>query len=278
MAELGRHFLLTLFTEYYQELAEARWAITRGRLTEYLELPPAQDLPANELVVSLLFKKLRSALTAQQRRVRSQATLYEQKDYLRALYVMTALTDEQLLLDTDWDLSSLWQEQLMESSFFRTAQAGTRFYDYLQEAISDRTRASSRADLASVFLLALFLGFKGRYRSSKGEREIRRLCVDLHRRLDSKLQGEYLFAQAYQHGLREVEDPKRHRVSSLDRWYKLGGVAFVLYLLVSSAIWLSANQTLSETLSKLRCGVDCAVSVENAFSNSDPPSRRGAGP
>lgn len=245
----------------------ARLAIKRRRLAEFLGISTEDELPGGELLVSMLFQKLHSTLLTQQKRIRKEATVAQQKDYLRLLYVMATLTDELLLLDTDWEFANLWQEELLEEAMFQTSEAGTRFYHYAEELMSDRSGFENKSDLAAVFLVAISLGFRGRYRGKSGKLELQKVRQQLFSRLDSRPRSDHLFTQAYQNTISESEDPVRDRIAPLSRWYKYGATAFATYIVVSSLIWKASSEILIDRINSLDIDNAPATTADSTVSS-----------
>lgn len=279
MTTLSKHFLLRCFTDYYQELAAARLAISRGILPEHLSLSEQNGSPSNELLVSSLFRKLRSILSEQQQSIRSQGTISEQKDYLTVLYILVALSDEQLLFATDWEFDELWQKKLLEVSFFETANAGSEFYTQLEKVLDDRSTSANRSDVAAVFLMALSLGFRGQYQSAEGEKLVSEYRDRLFSQLKISSHVKRIFDQAYRPTLREVEDVKRHRVAALSRWKNFAWLALGVYLTVSSAVWVYNSELLQDKLSTLNSAVSCDSQISaSAQSGSVVTSQQDCAP
>ena len=257
MASLSNHFLLQSFTDFYQEFVLAKKALRKGRLAEYLQLSAAGETPSLELMIAVLFKQLRTRLGEQQGEIRRNASIMEQKDYLRVLYVICVLTDEQMLFDMGPEVAELWRKELLETAFFGTAEAGSRFYQRVDELLGKRGDPERSSDLAAVYLVSLSLGFRGRYRSPSAAAELKRIQLKLYRQLEKPVQSDSLFYQAYQHHLTEVEDPSRHRVAPLSKWRACGYIAVAAYLLISSIIWFSNQSRLENMVAAFDCGARC---------------------
>jgi type VI secretion system protein ImpK len=80
-----------------------------------------------------------------------------------AQYIMAALADE-TLLNFEWPGREVWTSCLIEESLFGSRIAGDKIFDRLDELL--RSRDPARRDLALIYLLALSLGFEGRYRGT----------------------------------------------------------------------------------------------------------------
>lgn len=95
-------FLLARFAEYYDEVVAIKLAIADGRLGAMLavgdEPPPTE--PAD--LAARTSARLAMTLLAQRNDIARTGTAREMDAYEQALYVMTALTDELFILETDW--------------------------------------------------------------------------------------------------------------------------------------------------------------------------------
>lgn len=238
-------FLLACFAEFYEEVASIKLAIIEGRLSSYLtvgdEVPPTRGAELALRVSS----RLAVILGNQARTIAAAGTAGEIKAHNGARYVMAALADEIFILDPhlEWAGREAWVEELLEYRIFRSQDAGERFFRLADQLLHSAGRDPLHADLASVFLLALQLGFKGRYRGEHGIKTLR----DYRQRLYKFAQqpGHYgqdihdgrhrAFQQAYQHLLKGERDERR---APLSRWYALGRIAFGVYLALSTLVWV----------------------------------------
>ena len=84
--------------------------------------------------------------------------------YRQAEYAMAALADEIFLHQLDWVGKEAWNNHLIEYRLFRTRVAGEEFFTRLDRLL--QTPDPMYKDLATVYLLAITLGFRGRYWST----------------------------------------------------------------------------------------------------------------
>ncbi|MDP2193318.1 MAG: DotU family type IV/VI secretion system protein, partial [Alphaproteobacteria bacterium] len=77
-----------------------------------------------------------------------------------AQYIMVALADETFLM-MDWPGAKAWRKALMEAQIFQTQVAGEQFFKRLDVLLSSSDPA--RSELGQVYLMALSMGFRGRY-------------------------------------------------------------------------------------------------------------------
>jgi type VI secretion system protein ImpK len=232
-------FLLARFAEYFDEVVAIKLAIADGRLGAMLavgdEAPPSDpgDLAARTSA------RLAMALLAQRNDLARTGTPREIEAYEQALYVMAALTDELFILDIDWPGHDAWMDTLVEYRIFRSRNAGVRVFEMADALLAEPAIDRLQADVAAVIVLALRLGFKGRYRGGQGEGELRRLRARLFRVVerehDSGLQPP-TFPQASGQ-TQSGGTPKR--LAPLSPWYVGAAIALLVYLLLSSVVWLS---------------------------------------
>lgn len=99
-----------------------------------------------------------------------------------AQYVMVAMADEVFLHDVDWPGREEWARRPMEAeAHFGTHVAGERVFDRLEEICKGHRSVS--AELLSVYLAALSLGFRGRYRFDPHAPDLERFRRDLIREI-----------------------------------------------------------------------------------------------
>ncbi|MDR0695515.1 MAG: DotU family type IV/VI secretion system protein [Holosporales bacterium] len=75
-----------------------------------------------------------------------------------AKYIMTVLADE-IFLNLRWEGAKFWRFTLLEKQLFQTEIAGDKFFSMMDEIVS----SVEDNDIAFLYLMALSLGFKGRY-------------------------------------------------------------------------------------------------------------------
>jgi type VI secretion system protein ImpK len=233
--------LIDYFAAFYEDVAEIKLAIHEGRLPAYLTRqghPPPTD--AMELA-AMVSSRLKNRLQAQAREVRDSCTETQQKAHRLATYVMAALADEIFLLDehTRWEGRDSWLYYLLERALFRSGSAGRDFFTHLDLLLQSRLNDDLRADLASVFLIALQLGFQGQHRGDHGAASLasyRQRLLHYIRACRQPLPDQAAFQQAYDHLLAETTE---HRLAPLASWYRAGGIALAAYLVLSSIVWFA---------------------------------------
>ncbi len=160
--------------------------------------------------------------------------------YREAGFVMAALADEILLHGPAWIGQPRWKTTLLESRMFKSYDGGERFFQKLDALLDARDPIETQ--LAVVYLLALKLGFEGKYR---GEPEtaavLNRYRVRLfefvaNRAPDTGPGAPPITPGAYTHIL---SIDKRPFLPFIWGWAAALAAFLVLFLLVSHLTWLS---------------------------------------
>jgi type VI secretion system protein ImpK len=169
--------------------------------------------------------------------------------YRQCQYVMAALADE-IFLNLPWEGRKYWP--LLESRLFQTHSAGEAVFENIERLLlrSDPVYL----DVATIYFLALCLGFEGKFRDAPD-----RTLLDLYRqrlfRLLSRDQPQVLdgsnrlFQQAYLYTLQEGSG---RELPSLRTWLAVLGSVFVLWLCVSHAMWVHVTTDMN----KLVCDIN----------------------
>lgn len=222
-------FLLAAFREFYTELSRMRRHV---RSAPWPATPDEARPDAPRQIAARLAALLeRQQMESVRRGGELGAALYRE-----AQYVMAAVADE-TLLNLDWWGRAEWSRHLLEARLFGTHLAGERVFGGIDTLLRDRD--AGRRDLAAVYLMALSLGFQGRYRDTAALDRVdqyrRELFTFVFRRHPSLARGERrLFPQAYENTLRErVPVPPRGPA----RWVGVTAVVAALYLLASTLLW-----------------------------------------
>lgn len=245
MGDRGDHTLLVQFGDFFAELLRLKYALSAGRMEGGTDGLAPVDL------AGLVHQRLRMLLEAQAVKARHWGGTYGEALYREAQYVMAALADETMLLRVNWDGKAAWQDRLLETALFGTRIAGERVFERLDALLDDSTRASS--DLATIYLVALALGFRGRYWQPEDEGELRSYRNALSRIIarhdpDLARDGAHLFEQAYGH---TIDQGRALRLPYLRPWGLALAAVFVLFLAGSHALWVSATADVSEAIRRI---------------------------
>lgn len=161
--------------------------------------------------------------------------------YREAQYVMAALADE-IFLHLEWEGREEWP--LLETRLFQTHYAGEELFNRLDVLLQRDDPFYS--DLASVYFLALSLGFKGKYRGVRSNRlaSYRQQLFALIYRRSPKLfsSNAPLFPLGYQN---VMEDLAIRKLPSHWVWLWLITGVLVIWVAVSQYAWSSATSSIS---------------------------------
>lgn len=241
-------FLLGRFAAFYEEVAQIKHAARHDELVRLLEpgTPHAQIEP-HELAERVA-NRLLALLDRQAQDVAAVASEAEKKAYRQARYVMVALADEIFILDLPWPAAEHWPEHLLEYTVARSRIAGRRVFDLATAVLNCRAPTPLDVDLAAVLLLALQLGFQGKYRGSKGRRTLADYRAKLYRIAragELGAQRTHAFAQAYDYTV--VADRDNTRIA-LAPWVRAAAFGAIVYLAISSLVWLALTWSLLDAI------------------------------
>ena len=232
--------LLGCFAEFYEEVARIKQHAVRGDLPDYLG--QSGQVVAGDAAPDVLARatsaRLLDVLSAQRLNMRRHGTQAQQRHYAQAVYVMVALADEIFIFDLAWPAQQAWLAVLLEHNLFASRLAGRRFFEQAQAVLQAPVRDALQCDLASCFLLALQLGFKGMHRGPQGVKRLDELRHRLWRFVNGSSPPVYapvLFPQAYAH---TVVSSRDERIAPLKPWWNAARWWLLGFLLVSSALWL----------------------------------------
>ena len=168
------------------------------------------------------------------------------KSYFDAQYVMAAFADE-VFINLNWVGKRAWTTNLLESTLFQSHVAGEVFFEKVDQLLCERDPAEK--SLAAVYLMALSLGFQGKYRNvndrgrlSHYRREL--FAFAFSQSSDLANESKLAFPEAYVQSRRQV---KKRKLTNPRFWVALCGIVFLSYLLVSHVLWLNLTSRLERT-------------------------------
>jgi len=108
-------------------------------------------------------------------------------------------------------------------------------------------------DLATVYLLAIMLGFRGKYWASNDSGKIdfyrRQLFIFIfHGQPELRKETKKLFPEAYLH---TVEEGTSRKVPQVKIWYFLLAALIVIYIFVSRSIWFNSTSELDAITTRI---------------------------
>jgi type VI secretion system protein ImpK len=154
-------------------------------------------------------------------------------------YVMAAVADEVLLHGPAWPGQETWSETLLEEALYGSKVAGERIFRTAHELL---TAQLSRSAVAVTVLLALMLGFRGRFHGTDDRGEIaalkeRLFGVIFHLPYPVQVDFQTLLSED---APRPLDQPSRRTLPSLRPWLMAILLLITGYIVLSDVLWRSA--------------------------------------
>lgn len=231
-------FLLAKFAEFFESVVDSKRAISEGRLGAVLAVgdEPAPVDPGD--LAARLSARLAEVLRLQEKDIARSGRPIEIDAHRKAMYIMAAVADEIFILEVDWPGRDAWIDVLLEYNFYQSRNAGMRFFEMADELLAAQIPDPLQVDLAAVMVMALQLGFKGRYRGTLSDRELDALRSRLYRLVEREhgaLASELAFPQTMDE-LKAGGTPER--LAPMSPWYAAGAMVLIAFLVISSVMWL----------------------------------------
>ncbi len=227
--------LLEQFHEFYSEIIRQKKLVKQKPFHEALINVP-EDVQSDKAAVDPVYNRLLSILERQVAQARSRGGEYGVAFYREAQYVMSALADE-IFIHMDWEGRHAWKSNLLEYRLFGTHNAGDLFFTKVDKLLKANDPAAT--EMAAIYLQALSLGFRGKYRDmdDKGMLEFyhRQLFKIIFQR-DADLENEkrYLFKRPYSQIL---DSGKKEKIPYFRWWGIILFLLVIIYLLISFGVW-----------------------------------------
>lgn len=158
--DLGDSLLVRQFREFYREIIELkRVAHETPSFAGMHDGPVFGAAPGAPGIRERLM-----ALLDRQQRLAQQFGGEFMLAYEEMRYVMVALADE-IFLHSEWPGRAEWNFNLLETQLYQSHIGGESFFKGCDRLLVS-TRDAMKLDLAKVYLLALALGFQGKYRGA----------------------------------------------------------------------------------------------------------------
>jgi type VI secretion system protein ImpK len=250
MDQRGESFLFDRFHEFYSEVIGLKQMILSGTWAFTSDAPPEGHGSFYDKIISGFWEKLATLLESRQVTAMQMGTEYWTPLYREAQYIMVALADE-IFIHMDWEGREVWKSNLLESRFFKTHIAGELFFERIDQLLQNRDPAHT--GIAKIYLLALALGFQGKYRGNHDESRLydyrRRLFYFIARRDPGILtQTAQLFPEAYAYTL---EGGRERRLPDTRKWIFLLMGVIALFLVSGHLIWIDVTSDISEIIRKI---------------------------
>lgn len=197
-------FLLHQFHVFYSEVIHLKQLIQSGTWTLIAELAPTDvdDRPntlqaVRKRVLALLDDQM---LVAGHHDIAYGAVLSREVQYVMAVFV------DETFGHLPWEGQAAWQANRLESQLFDTQVGEKRFFDKLDHLL--HTHDPVYTEVAAIYLMALALGFRGKFRGMDHTDELhnyrRQLFAFIYRRNPALVNtATRLFPDTYVHTLIE---------------------------------------------------------------------------
>lgn len=161
-------------------------------------------------------------------------------------YVMAAIADEVLLHGPAWPGQETWPATLLEEALYGSRIAGERIFDTAYDLLEGQF---PRSAVAVSVLLALMLGFRGRYHGIDDRGEIAALKERLfgaifHLPYPVEIDFQTLLSEG---ATRPLDQPSLRSLPSLRPWLMAMLLLVTGYILLSDALWRGAVSPILST-------------------------------
>jgi type VI secretion system protein ImpK len=179
------------------------------------------------------------------------------RDVDEVIYIMCAMADE-IFLNMEWSGKEYWETNMLEQDFFGTQFAGESIFQRLEELLSEKEPVS--IEKAEIYLKALSLGFKGKYRELDCEqKEIDAIREKLYYFIGSI--DKSVFASEYRIFQREYTFtiPTMHRQMMPDTSIINYIISFFIFmfLVISSVVWAFETRDIERLLREI-----CTITIQ----------------
>jgi type VI secretion system protein ImpK len=236
--------LVNLMSEFYQQVAQIKVWIRNGKLaSEVMAILKTDTLPSDTEMAAAISLTLSQWISRKKLDYQDILTAREAMLLDKAFFAMVSLADELLIIDLDWPGKAHWHEVLLEEQLFQTCSAGEMFFDEVEYMLADGDYDAMERELAALQLLALRLGFAGRYRGDEEQLEYyRKKLFHIVNRGQKELEIA-ISEQAYGQCLMSEQE---QRLAPLTNWYRTLTLGFWAYLGAGALLWYWLSVTLEQ--------------------------------
>ncbi len=191
---------------------------------------------------------------------------------LELVYIMSAFADEKFVY-LDWPGKDYWRDHLMELRLFRTQIAGQNIFSRIDKLLLRQEYGTD--ELASIYLMALALGFKGQYwRDPDAIESYRKKLFDRLAMTKPELRraSQRLFPEAHRY---TVSEGAPVRLPEPRAWWFIVTGVVGLWLVLSTIAWLRLTSATGQHLDVLLGSLQPLLKAAEV---SSPTSRRTALP
>jgi type VI secretion system protein ImpK len=228
-------FLLSQFRAFYSEVVRLKRLAQAGTWAFAPEDVAEAEADAYQ-VGTAVWQQLLTVLEQQELIAGRKGGEYGTVLYKDAQYVMAALADE-IFLHLDWAGREAWKAHLLETKLFHSHSAGEHLFEKIEQLLLEPDPVFR--DLATVYLMALGLGFQGKFRGTDDAGQIdhhrRRLFAFIaHREPDLLNASRHLFPETYSHTL---DGGRARKLPDTRQWIALVVGVVLTLVVLSSALW-----------------------------------------
>jgi type VI secretion system protein ImpK len=243
---------LRLFQEFYSQLVGLKWiARSPEPAPPTLEANPAQPgAPPVPSSIAVIWGRALGLLESQAAEATRAAGPLGLELHREALYVMAALADE-IFVHLDWDGRQYWLANLLEARLFNSHAAGELFFSRLETLLAREDPAAT--ETAAVYLMALGLGFRGRYwgvddGGALDSYRSRLFFLIGREKPELAAAATRLFPEAYRN---TIQAGAARKLSNPRPWILILAGTVALWLLTAQFLWWNLSGPLNDSVSRI---------------------------
>lgn len=175
-------------------------------------------------------------------------------------YIITILADE-TFINLNWEGTEIWKLYLLEKNLFKTEIAGDKFFDMADIALNDL----NNEEMAFMYLIALSLGFKGKYRDVENSEEYlnwykSKLYSIIHFNKERLFYPgrQHLINSCYEYTCSEGTDKM---LPDTNYWIVTIVGIIILYIVISYIIWFNITGDINETIRHMYSQVHASSNI-----------------
>ena len=234
-----------LFYEAVEQVRQATFHITPSHSVESEKKEYLVNGEISPSPIDNLFNSLITALEERGKDFSTNGGDYGSRLFERVIYVFAAFADD-MMLKSKWAGRDEWIRAPLEVKLFGSQSAGEEIFDDIDDGLSKYE--FGRRDLARIYLLALNMGFEGRFKGKASEGIITnyksRLFELINDRTATKSEARKSFlGSVYQYN---QTGGAPEMMSYLRPWLLTIGAITLAYLLGAHFIWTHMVSVLNE--------------------------------
>lgn len=242
-------FILDQFREFYRELIHLKQRVSRDSWIYVEETEDEQSEDAYS--PTAVWQRLLSLLQRQALVSRRKGGEFGEQFYREAQYLMAALADD-VFLHLPWRGRESWNQNLLETKLFRSHHAGEAIFTRLDQVLAGRDPL--HLDLAKLYLLALSLGFEGKFRGlPDGPRQLAKYkeeVLEFITERDGKFRtgSTQIFPEAYSS---TVDQGTARELPYLEKWLMAYPIAIGVWIIAGWFMWSQVTSELKPVIDRI---------------------------